>query len=139
MRQHQGTFLSVDELSLACALMLRVSDRKPGSVRRHLAVTQRERFDLALDWVDSQPKLVRALAKNPASLEDGVFALEEKKGLLSRLLSSSASARAADEDEAVTMAALHTPRVPRESTRTEEQQRRLAETRALVEEALQDS
>ena len=84
MRRHQGTFLGVEELALACALFVRVTDRKPAMVRRHLEVTQREAFDAALDWVEGQPKLVRALAKTPESLVDGIFALEEKKGLLSR-------------------------------------------------------
>ena len=136
MRQHQGTFLGVDELALACALFVRVTDRKAGSVRRHLAVTQRERFDIALDWVDGQPKLVRALIKDPESLADGIFALEEKKGLLSRLLSSSTNGRKHDDD-ADALAALSAPRPAKE--RTEEERRRLAETKALVEEALQDS
>ena len=130
VRQHQGTFLGVDELALACALFVRVTDRKAGSVRRHLAVTQREAFDSALDWVDGQPKLVRALTKDPESLADGIFSLEEKKGLLSRLLSSK---KPADDVDALMTAP---PRVAKE--RTEEERRRLAETKALVEEALQD-
>ncbi|MEA2748130.1 MAG: hypothetical protein QOI41_2273, partial [Myxococcales bacterium] len=41
VRQHQGTYLGVQELALACALFVRATDRKPGAVRRHLAVTQR--------------------------------------------------------------------------------------------------
>lgn len=130
MRRHQGTFLGVEELALACALFVRVTDRKPGSVRRHLEVTQREAFDLALDWVDGQPRLVRTLANDPATLEDGVFALEEKKGLLSRLLS-----RKRDEDEPPL--AMPASRPVRE--RSAEELRRIAETKALVEEALQDS
>ena len=126
VRQHQGTFLGVQELALACALFVRATDRKPGMVRRHLAVTQREAFDLALDWVDGQPKLVRALTNDPASLADGIFLLEEKKGLLSRLLT-----RKRDDDmpDAIPISVK-----PKE--RSEEERRRLAETRALVEEAL---
>lgn len=126
MRQHQGTFLGVQELALACALFVRTTDRKPGMVRRHLEVTQREAFDVALDWVDGQPKLVRALTSDPASLADGIFSLEEKKGLLSRLLS-----RKRDDDMPD---ALPVSVKPKE--RTEEERRRIAETRALVEEAL---
>ena len=130
MRRHQGTALGVEELALACALFVRVTDRKPNAVRRHLEVTQREAFDIALDWVDGQPKLVRALAKDPATLEDGIFVLEEKKGLLSRLLS-----RKRDDDPPEAM-----PLAPRPAkVRSEEELRRLAETKALVEEALQDS
>ena len=132
MKRFQGTFLGVEELALAVALFVRVADRKPAAVRRHLEVTQREAFDIALDWVDGQPKLVRALTKDPASLADGIFALEEKKGLLSRLLS-----RKRSDDEPDAFAAMGAPRVVKE--RTEEERRRIAETKALVEEALQES
>jgi hypothetical protein len=131
MKRFQGTFLGVEELALAAALFVRMSDRKPSTVRRHLEVTQREAFDLALDWVDGQPKLVRALSKDPESLADGIFSLEEKKGLLSRLLSRK---RDDDDPEALAMAA---PRVVK--VRSEEERRRIAETKALVEEALQES
>jgi hypothetical protein len=129
MRRHQGTFLGVEELALACALFVRATDRKPGTVRRHLEVTQKEAFDLALDWVDGQPKLVRALTTDPASLADGIFTLEEKKGLLSRLLS-----RKRDDDMPDTIPVSVKPA----KERSEEERRRIAETRALVEEALQD-
>lgn len=128
MRQHQGTFLGVQELALACALFVRATDRKPGMVRRHLAVTQREAFDLALDWTDGQPKLVRALTEDPASLADGIFTLEEKKGLLSRLL-----ARKRDDDMPDAM-----PISVKPKERSEEERRRIAETKALVEEALSE-
>ena len=129
MRRHQGTFLGVEELALACALFVRVTDRKPGMVRRHLEVTQKEAFDLALDWVDGQPKLVRALTNDPASLADGIFSLEEKKGLLSRFLT-----RKRDDDMPDAL-----PGSVKPKERSEEERRRIAETKALVEEALQES
>lgn len=131
MRRHQGTYLGTEELALACALFVRVTGRKPGVVRRHLQVTQREAFDLALDWVDGQPKLVRTLTNDPETLADGVFKLEEKKGLLSRLLS-----RKNDDDMPDMIAVSARARV---KERSEEELRRIAETKALVEEALQDS
>jgi hypothetical protein len=99
-------------------------------VRRHLEVTQKEAFDLALDWVDGQPKLVRALTQDPASLADGIFTLEEKKGLLSRFLT-----RKRDDDMPDAVAPVSVK--PRE--RSDEERRRIAETKALVEEALQES
>lgn len=135
MKRSQGTFLGVEELALAAALFVRMSDRKPSAVRRHLEVTQREAFDLALDWVDGQPKLVRALSKDPESLADGIFALEEKKGLLSRLLSRKRDD--ADPDALAMSAAGGRARVVK--VRSEEERRRIAETKALVEEALQES
>jgi hypothetical protein len=126
MRRHQGTFLSVEELALATALFVRASDKKPGTVRRHLEVTQREAFDGALDWVDGHPSLLAALTDHPESLEDGVFVLEEKKGLLSRLLS-----RKRDDDAPESIPV-------RAKERTEEERRRIAEAKALVEEALNE-
>lgn len=132
MRRHQGTFLGVAELALACALFVRVTDRKPNSVRRHLEVTQREAFDVALDWVDGQPKLVRALTHHPETLEDGIFVLEEKKGLFARLFSSS---RKREDDELAMPAP--TSRPARE--RSADELRRIAETKALVEDALQET
>jgi hypothetical protein len=132
MRRHQGTFLGVEELALACALFVRATEKKANAVRRHLEVTQREAFDLALDWVDGQPKLVRALTAEPASLADGVFALEQKKGLFSRLLSRSEKR----DEPSLDSEAL--PVAPRAKERSAEELRRIAETKALVEEALQE-
>ncbi len=128
MKRHKGTFLETEEIAFALALFVRAWDKKPGAVRRHLEVTQREAFDAALAFVDGQPNLVRALAERPETLEDGIFELEEKKGLLSRLFS-----RKPDDEPPTSIAP--SKRAPR----TEEEQRRLAEAKALVEEALQDS
>jgi hypothetical protein len=129
MKRHQATFLSVEELALAVALFVRVTDAKPSRVKKHLEITQREAFDAALSWVDDQPKLVKALADDPETLEDGVFVLEEKKGLLGKLLGKKRS----DEDELAAVSK------PKPSTLSEEERRRIAETKALVEEALQES
>jgi hypothetical protein len=130
MKRHQGTFLSVEELALAVALFVRITDAKPARVKKHLEVTQREAFDAALSWVDDQPKLVKALAEHPETLEDGVFVLEEKKGLFGKLLSSR---KRTDEEDFAPISK------PKPSALSEEERRRIAETKALVEEALQDS
>lgn len=130
MRQHQATFLSVEELALAVALFVRVTDAKASRVKKHLAVTQREAFDAALSWVDDQPALVEALRDHPETLEDGVFVLEEKKGLFGKILG-----KKRDEDD-LDLVPLSKPKP---SALSEEERRRIAETKALVEEALQDS
>lgn len=132
MRKHQGTFLSVEELSFALALFVRVTEIKAGAARRHLEVTQREAFDAALDWVDGQPKLVAGLKDSPETIEDGVFVLEEKKGLLARLLGGRKSEDDVPED------ALAAKAKARSAERTDEERRRIAEARALVEEAMQE-
>ncbi len=132
VKRHQGTFLGIEELALALAFFVRLEDKKPGVVRRHLEVTQREAFDEALTFVDSQPKLVRTLREAPELLEDGVFSLEAPRGLLSRLLSR---VRDGDAKDASAIA-VESARPARK--RTEQELRRLAETKALVDEALQE-
>jgi hypothetical protein len=131
MRRHQATFLSVEELAFALALFVRATEKKASVAKRHLSVTQREAFDAALEWVDGQPKLVRALREAPETLSDGVFELEAKKGLLSRWLT-----RKDDDEEGVDAAAVRARE--RASARSDEERRRIAETKALVDEALQD-
>ena len=113
------------------ALFVRVTEKKAGIVKRHLSVTQKEAFDAALDWVDSQPRLVRTLRDDPSTLEDGVFEVEAKKGLLGRLLSSKKN----DDDDVDAIAAKAQERA---SSRSDEEKRRIAETKRLVEEALSD-
>lgn len=130
MRRHQGTVLGTGELGLALALFVRVHDKKAGAVRRHLEVTQREAFDAALAWVDTQPKLVDALTRSPEVLTDGIFAVEEKKGFLSRLLGGRR------RDDEVAEDAIASRARARSEGRSEEERRKLAEARALVEEAL---
>lgn len=132
MRRHQGTFLSVEELALALALFVRTNEKKAGAAKRHLSVTQREAFEAALDWVDGQPKLVRALVEAPETIADGVFEIEAKKGFFSKLLARKRTDDDVDEDAAVSRAR------ERASARSEEERRRIAETKALVDEALQE-
>lgn len=130
MKSHQGTFLSVEELALALALFVRASEKKAGVAKKHLAVTQREAFDAALRWVDAQPKLVRTLREAPETIADGVFDLEAPKGLLGRLLT-----RRADDDGADAPAQRA---IERASARTDDERRKIAEAKALVEEAFQE-
>jgi hypothetical protein len=130
MKRHQATFLDLEEIAVGLALFVRVTDKKAGVVRRHLEITQKEAFDAALAWVDGQPALVKALAERPETLEDGVISFEEKKGFLSRLFTRKAA------DDLGSLAATVRAR-PRE--RSEEERRRLAEARALVDDALSES
>ena len=129
LRAHQGTHFVVASSAVSLALFLRVHDVKPGVARRHLETTQREAFDEALRWVDSNAKIVEALRAHPESLADGVFAIEPIKGLLSRLFAGKPAA-----PPEVALAPVSKRRV-----RSVEEERRLAETKAMVEEALRTS
>ncbi len=126
LRAHQGTALDVPSSAVALALFVRVHERKAGRARRHLETTQTEAFDAALRWVDSRPKLVSALRSHPESLTDGVFPVEETKGLLARLFGGR------DATQESLAADVAKPR----RTRTPEEERKLAEDRAIVEAAL---
>jgi hypothetical protein len=126
LRAHQGTVLDVPSSAVALALFLRVHDKKPAAARRHLETTQREAFDEALRWVDARPHLLEALRVHPESLVDGVFPAEPATGFLSRVLGKQQATL--PEPIAAPMA--------RRKVRSEEEERKLAETKALVEEAL---
>lgn len=125
MRRHQATFLGLEEISFALALFVRTTAGKAGAVRKHLEVTQKEAFDLALAWVDTQPTLVKNLVDAPATLTDGVFSFEAKKGIFSRLFGGSPKKDAGPE-----MIAPSSRRV-----RSEQELQRLAEAKALVDDA----
>jgi hypothetical protein len=137
MRLHQGTFLGVAELAFALAVFVRLRSEKPGAVRKHLEVTQREAFDDALAWLDRQPKLVRRLAEQPETLEDGVFELQNSNGVLSRLLAGRRRTAATDA-ERPGFVETQAPAGATRRERSPEELRRIAETKALVEEALQE-
>lgn len=136
MSRHQATFLDLEDVALGLALFVRIADKKPASVRRHLEITQKEAFDAALAWADGQPSLVRALVQHPETLEDGIFELERKKGILSRLFGRAGGK--ADDDLAALASAEPGGARARPRERSEEEQRRLAEAKALVDEALSE-
>ncbi len=120
----QATHLTAPEHATLLALFCRVNDHKPSTARAHLEATQKEAFDQALRWVDSNVHVVDALRTHPETLADGVFSIEKAKGLLGRMFAR----RAPRPDEIVAP--------PRRTERSEADRRRLAEARALVEEAL---
>lgn len=126
VRVHQATTLSVSEHAVLLALFVRAHDVKPGTARAHLDTTPAEAFDTALAWVDSNPEIVDALRTHPATLAAGMFSVRPVKGFLGRLFGRRPSA-----PEPATVAAAAPRRV-----RSPEEERRLAESRRLVEEAL---
>lgn len=125
MKRHQATHLDIEEIALATALFVRATGKKAGTVKKHLEITQKETFEAALAWVDAQPTLLKALTERPETLSDGVFSFEAPKGFFSRLFSKK-------EDDLSTMQ-------PRKSTLSEEERRRMAEAKALVDEAFSES
>jgi hypothetical protein len=86
LRMACATFLSVEEVAVALALFVAVHGERGSRARAHLGATQREAFDLAGDWVDSNPLLVEALRDRPARLASGTFELEPLRGAFGRWL-----------------------------------------------------
>jgi hypothetical protein len=122
LRMHQATRLSVEEHAVALALHLRVHGSKPTTARAHLETTQREAFDEALRWVDSNRLIVETLRERPAELTRGEIVFESARGIFGRMFARKSPAE-------VVVA-----RPKRE--RSEDELRRLAEAKSLVDDAL---
>jgi hypothetical protein len=125
LRMAQATALSVEELTVALALFVGIHHVKVSEARAHLGATQREAFDLALAWVESNPLLLETLRDRPALLEKGVFDIEPVRGLVGRWLHK----RKLDQE-------LRAPVVSSRAPLTDEKRHRLEEARALVDEVL---
>jgi hypothetical protein len=132
VRIRQHTHLSVEELTVALALFVKLHDIKPAVARAHLGTTQREAFAEAVRWTDSNPEIIEALRHRPEVLADGIFTLEPIKfmtGFFGRLFAGS---RASLSPEDLASNALP----PRRAPRSAEEQQKLDEARALVDAAL---
>jgi hypothetical protein len=125
VRMRQATHLTVAEHAHLLALFCRLHDHKPGRARGQLETTAKEAFDTALAWVDSNPQILEALRAHPETLADGVFPVEAPKGFFGRLFTRKPSSGPEE-----------LPMPKKRTQRTEAEERRLREARALVEEAL---
>jgi hypothetical protein len=114
---HQGTFLAPSELAVLLAMFCALHDLSARSTRKHLGATQAEAFDAAWAFVQKNDALVDKLREAPELLAGGAFTFESKPGLLSRWFTPSVKA-------------------PRAQARSPEDERKLAEARALVDEEL---
>ena len=130
LRMHTATHLPLEDLTVALALFVRVHELKPSAARAHLETTQCEAFDEAMRWVDSNEAIVTALRDRPEDLTDGLFTIEPVRGLIGRLFARKRS------DDVPADLAPRSPAASRKPERTEAEARRIAEARALVEEAL---
>jgi hypothetical protein len=125
LRMAQATALSVGEVSVGLALFAGVHGVRASDARAHLGATQREAFDAAFAWVESNPLLVEALRDHPETLEQGTFGIEPVRGLVGRWLHK----RKMDRELRAPVAAAPAPV-------SEDRRRRLEEARALVDEVL---
>lgn len=124
LRMACATALSVEEVGVALALFTAVHRRKPSEARAHLGTTQREAFDTAFEWVDSNRALVEALRERPVMLEPGAFAIEPVRGTFGRWLH-----KRKQENEQSVPAAKAPPM-------SEERRRHFEEAKALVDDVM---
>ncbi|HEY5145536.1 MAG TPA: hypothetical protein VII82_02150 [Polyangiaceae bacterium] len=86
LRMAQATVLPVEQIAVALALFVAIDGRGSAGARRHLGATQREAFELAWDWVESNPLMIESLRDEPRRLESGVLDLEPVRGVLGQWL-----------------------------------------------------
>jgi hypothetical protein len=118
---HQGTYLTSSEIGVLLAFFCAIHDVAPRAARKHLGATQSEAFDEAWSFVEKNGEITRKLREAPELLEGGAFTFENKRGVLARLWSRQSK---------------DTPPSERKRARDPEEERKLAEARALVEEEL---
>ncbi len=127
LRMAQATVMPAEEMAVALALFVAVHDHKVSHARKHLGATQREAFDVAQDWVESNPLLMESLRERPERLAAGAIDFDPVRGVLGQWLHKRKLERA-----------FRPPPPAGPSTLTAEQQRRLErleEVRALMDEA----
>jgi hypothetical protein len=129
LRMTRATALTVEELAVALALFGGLHGTPPSRIRKHLGTTQRAAFDVAHEWVESNPMMIEALRDRPGILEGGMFDLEPVRGVIGRWLHRRQLQR---ELKAV-------PAQRSDSSMTEDKRRRLREARALVDEVMSAS
>ena len=122
LRMAQATVTPVEEMAVALALFVAIHGHKVSEARKHLGATQREAFDVAQDWVESNEALVATLRDRPGQLAAGAIDFEPVRGLFGQWLHKRRLA-----------SVLRAP-AKKSTTLTAEQQRRLAEVRALMDE-----
>jgi hypothetical protein len=127
LRMAQATVLSVEETAVALALFVALHGVKVSHARKHLGATQREAFDVAQDWVESNPLLVASLRDHPERLARtgaSVLDFEPVRGPIGQWLHK----RRLEQG-------LRAPAKSSTSAISEERRRRLEEVSALMDEA----
>jgi hypothetical protein len=124
----RGTVLGVEEAAAVLALFAAVHGVSHSEARRHLEATQREAFDDAFCWVESNPLLVETVRDRPSLLDGGAFELEPPRGIVGRWLHR----RRLERD-------MRAPAAAPKPVLSEAQRRRMEEARALVDEVLGES
>jgi hypothetical protein len=94
-----ATKMPIEELSLALAIYTSLHGDPPAAVRRHLDPTPRAHFAEACAWAKSNASLVSKIRDDPATIQEGGYALSEARGWLARLFGLGRAKNADDADD----------------------------------------
>jgi hypothetical protein len=140
------TALEVAEIALAVALYVALGEHASGRLSSNLEPTQREAYREAKMWVDSNPRLVKKLSRDPGAVAaDEQLAFEPARPWLARVLGigrkrKAASAGELDDAELAELAASIAARrkAAGAGEAASKDDARMKELRALVDESLSD-
>ena len=138
----QGTSLDVSELSLVLAVFVALGEHPHGRAVQNLDPTQKEAYDEARMWVDSNAKILRRLRRDPGAVAaDEHLTLESARPWLARLLGLGAKKKKTvdlnDEEAVAQIAAAMAAKRGEGKKRAEDP--KMAELRALVDESLNEA
>ncbi|MBI5532629.1 MAG: hypothetical protein HY898_07940 [Deltaproteobacteria bacterium] len=138
----QATSLDVSELSVVLALFVALGEHPHGRAVQNLDPTQREAYDEARMWVDSNAKILRRLRRDPGSVAaDEHLTVEPARPWLARVLGLGAKKKKTvdlNDEEAVAQIAASMAAKRSGATKREEDPK-MAELRALVDESLTEA
>jgi hypothetical protein len=123
LRRARATAFSLEEVAVALSMFGAIHEVKPSEARANLDASQREAFDLAWSWIESNPPLVEDLRDRPELLTRGTFEIEPIRGAIARW-------RAKRKREKELRGQPVTPR----AALTDGKRRHLEEARALMDE-----
>jgi hypothetical protein len=137
----RATALEVSELAMALALFVALGDYPAGRASANLDPTQREAFDEARLWVDSNGKLLKRLRRDPAGLAaDDHLAVEPARPWLARVLGIGGKRKkTVDLTDEEAVARIAADMAAKRAERKKDEDPGMAELRALVDESLTEA
>ncbi len=145
VRIDQATTLDVTQVALALAIFSSLRKCPAALVKTQLSPTQREAFDEARMWTESNTKLLTRLERDPAALaKDEHIVLQDARPWLARVLGIGGKKRKTDLLDEDALAHLELELAKQQAQRGSKdpkriQDPRLAELRALVDESLAET
>jgi len=138
----QATSLDVSTIAIGLAIFAKLGEHATGRIIGQVGSTQREAYEEAKTWVDSNSKIIKRLQKEPKELAaDEHLALEEARPWLARVLGIGGKKKKSpdvfdDDNLAALEASLSANKKDVKSKKVDP---KLEELRALVDESLEEA